>query len=408
MLILGYNDSSVGCGLCGVSSRSMLTRNNMRHVNLSGTFVGIGLPGNRGGRVVRSVPSRGRNIGFIFGYLLSPRVNTVGSLGRVSTMNRHMIRNNSGFGRDIVISRDMRSNVRRLYSLTPIRGTNRLGNVHTMSSLVPNAPRIYMFSGTFRDAVPSCTCLCTVPCRLCRGCRMHHCNFRKASRHCISGHIYRVLNLSRGGSGVVAYRVNGNNSMTTMLGNGMLSASVNLAPLTNLVVNSHYNSVSTSTIACLVSGLGVGPRRVTSFLGGGDNILNVANVSSSVHSVRGTTGRNGRGTRLTLHVCRCHVGGCVNTCATTVNNISTVMFATNINRGRASLHRRTYGGLRCLNVGVGGRIGSGIHNRRTVVSATSDGIGMMMIPASRRVIVTHSAVRLISGGWFRAVLCGVE
>ncbi len=323
--MLGYNDDSVGCGLCGVSSLSIVTRNKTREVNVSNSFIGIALPGNRGGIVVRSVPRRGRNIGFILDLLASPSVNIVGRLSRVSTIKRHVIRNNSVFYRDIVISGSIRSGVRSLYSLTPIRGTKRLGKLETVSGGVPNIPRIYIFSGTFRSAVPPCTFLCTIPCRLCRGCRIQHCNFRNASRECISRHIYRVLNESVAARGVVAYRVNGNTSIATIGCNGYISASVNLAPLTNIVVNDQSKSVSPSTIACVVRGANGTPRRVTGFLGGRDNILNVANVDDSVHSIRGTTGRKGRGTRLTLSVCTCEVGGCVNSCTTTVNNISVVI-----------------------------------------------------------------------------------
>lgn len=39
-----------------------------------------------------------------------------------------------------------------------------------------------------------------------------------------------------------------------------------------------------------------------------------------------------------------------------------------------------------------------MHNRRVIVSARSSRIGIIMVPASRRLVVTSSAVSVL-GGW---------
>lgn len=338
VLMLGYNDSSVGCGLFSVSQGRIVTRNNVRGVNLGSSFLGFALPDNRGGILRGSVPRRAMNIRFVLGALADPRCKTVGSLSRVGTMNRHVIRKNRGFDRSMQLAPRILTTFATYGSLTPLRGPTGLGKMGTVSTVLPGIPRVNIFSATFRRAVPGRTCLCTIPCRLCRGCNMHHCNFRKASRHCMSRHIYRFLNMRPRKGGVVAYRVNGNNSVATVGSNGYMSADVNLAPLRNLVVNAHDNSVSTNTISFVVRGRNLSTGNVSGLLGGGDNILNVFNRSDSVHSLRGTMTTNGPGTILTRRVCFCHVGGCVNTCTTTLNNISVIMFANNINRGRTDTH----------------------------------------------------------------------
>lgn len=398
MLILGYNDSSVGCGLFSVAAGRILTRNNVRGVNLMNSFLGLALPGNRGGVLRGSVPRRATNVRFVLGALIDPRCNTVGSLSRVGTMNRHVMRNKRHFDRSMLLGGRMLSTFVTYGSLTPLRGPTGLGNIGTISTVLPGIPRMNMFSATFRRAVPSCTCVCTVPCRLCRGCNIHHCNFRKASRHCISRHMYRFLNISPGKGGVVAYRVNGNNSVSTVGSNGYVSADVKLAPLRNLMVKAHDNSVSTNTIAFVVRGRKLGTANMSGLLGGGDNMLNISNMSDSVHRLRTTITTKGPGTVLTRGVCFCHVGGCVNTCTTTLNNMSVVLFANNMNRGRTGYHSRIYRNLRFVNIGVSLR-GGGIHKRRTVVSTSSSGIAMTIVPASRRLVVTDSALTVL-GGWF--------
>lgn len=325
MLMLGYNDDSVGCGLFSVASNRMVTRNNVRGVNLPNTFLGLA-SGSNGGIILRGrVPNRGRNVRFVLDVLASGACNYVGRCGRVSTINRHIMRKNRGFTSDIGVSQSIVGGMVRYSSLTPLRGPTGLGKVSTVRTLVPNVPRMTMFSATFRRAVPTGTCVCNLPCRVCAGCNIHHCNFRKADRHCISHHTYRVLNIPCRRRGVVATRMNGNNSVTTMSRNGYISASVKLAPIRNLLVNAHYNSMSTNTLSFVVRGRKLSNRNLSSLVGGGDKITNLINNSSSVHSLRTTMRTNSRHTAVILSICGCHVGGCVNTCTTTVNNYSVLI-----------------------------------------------------------------------------------
>lgn len=78
---------------------------------------------------------------------------------------------------------------------------------------------------------------------------MHHCNFRNASRHCISRHTRSLLGLTRSSSNLIITRLNGNTSVYTIHGNRDISASVKVAPLRNLVVNAHDNSISFNTVS---------------------------------------------------------------------------------------------------------------------------------------------------------------
>lgn len=338
VLIVGYNDSSLGFRLVGVSSRSIVYGKAVREVNLP-------VRNNRGGVVCGTgnrdlicsgrVPSRVSTFGAIVRLVARDRLGILSSLSRVSTINRHIIRNNRGCAGDIGFARRIIRSIRGVVPLTPLRGPTGLRNCGTYLRLLnPGIPRITIFSATFRDAVPPVTCVCTLPCRCFRGCKVHHCNFRNASRGCVDREYTRHVNIPLRGLGVVAYRLNGNSSVTTVGFNGIFSASVNFAPLSNFVVNAHSNNVSPSIMACLRRGLRLAPGRIRGVLGGRSNMDTVSNNCSSSHSVITGRGRNSRETVLTRRVRTCRVTGCVNSCITTVGNISTVIFANKVNRGK--------------------------------------------------------------------------
>lgn len=401
VLMVGTNDSSLGCRLVSASGRTILTGNGYREVNRGNTFVNFGAPSNGGVGHGARVLGRARTFRTIGGTLLSPRCNTVDSLSRISTMNREIIRNNTCFSGSILMSGSMVGGVERLTPLTPLRGLTRLRNVRTYAEIFnPGIPRITIFSATFRRAVPRGTFVCTIPCGCCRGFNMEGCNFRNASRHCISRGVTSLVNEGGRRLGLVAYRVNGNSSVATMGNNGIVSAAVKLAPLNNFVVNAHSNSLSPSIVAFVTRGRRLAPRRVSGVLGGRSNLLNVSNISSSSHSIYTTRTSNGVETRLTRRVLCCRVTGCVNDCCMTLNNYSNVMFATNVNRGRPVLHRGIYSCLRYLNIGLSGRFGGRTaYNIANALSAPSSTVEIRLVTASRRVIVTESAETVIRTLW---------
>lgn len=230
---------------------------------------------------------------------------------------------------------------------------------------------------------------------------MEECNFRKASRDFISGHTIRFLNLSGSGSGIVIYRLKGNSSVDTIMGNRYISAAVNLAPLRNIIVKAHSNGVSPTVVRFVTGGRGLSVTNVVGILGGGSNLLKLSNkLSDSFHSLGSTTRDKGRSTTGTVSILYCNVTGFINKCITTVGNMSTVMFATNVNRGTVPMHRGIMDCLKCLKIALSGRTGK-IHKRRVIVSAPSSGIGITMVPAGRRLTVYERAMTLI---WFSRVV----
>lgn len=400
VLMLGYNDSSVGCRIVSVrtTSDALLTGNVIRHVNLPRNSLVRGPINGRPFRLRHPVPSRAANVGLILSTLASPRRNIVHSLSRIGTINRHMTRNNRFFPRDYVIARRIGDGVHSLFRVTPLRGPTGLRNILSVRGILPKAPRIAIFSASFRRAVPTIGFVCTLPRTCCSGCHIHGCNFRNADRGCITRANTGLTKLSFRGSGVVAYRVNGNTSIATILGNGSFSASVNFSPISKLIVNAHYNGISPDTIAFVNRGRNVSCTRLGRVVGGGSNILNLASLSDSVHSVSLTCSRNGPHTVLT-HSVRCkHVHGFINRCTTRVNNISVVIFANNINRGSYRVHRDIYANLRFVNIRFSHRTGGNTHNMGGVLSAPNSHIGITIVTASRRLIVTASACGLM--GWF--------
>ncbi len=393
---MGTNDSSLGCRLVSVSGRRILTGKLYREVNIS-NMVDRGTTSNEACSTRASVPARDRTFRTIICTLAGSSTGIVSSFSRMSTVNRHVMRNNTMFGNSYLVSSSTLGGVSRLNTLTPLRGPTRILTVGTyVGAFNGRGPRITIFSASFRRAVPRRICVFSLPCRCCRGCRIHGCNTRNADRSFISGHLTRIVNGSHGSLGVVAYRLNGNYSVATIGSNGYCSASVNFAPLSNFVVNAHANALSPSTLAFVTRGRGLSPTSVGHVYGGRSNILNISNVSGSGHSIGTTTTGNGRHTRLTISVRHCRVLGFINSCVTSVGNISTVTFANNVNRGSVRVHTCIYRGLGCVNIRLSGRTG-GRGNRRVGVSATSDGISICVVPAGRRLTVTHRALRVVSG-----------
>ncbi len=399
---MGTKDSSLGCRLVSVSDGRIVTGNLYREVNVNSSGLGRAPSNNRGIIVRGGVGSRTSTVDVILSTLASRNCNIVGSVDRVSTIKREIIRKKREFGGSIIVSNRIGGTLGRYVPLTPLRGPTGVVKVRTYRGTVPGIPRINIFSATFRRSVPGRTCVCNVPCNVCRGRGVEECNFRKASRGCISRRTSRVLGGPLRRLGVVAFRLKGNSDVATISKKGSVSASVNFAPLTNIIVNAHYNSVSPTVIGFVTRTRGVSLSGISGVLGGGSNISNVSNIDDSFHSLTRTTTRKGSGTRLTLSLFVCDIHGFLNRCVVTVNNISTVMFATNVNRGAPSVENTVLRGARFLKVRISTSGGTGtVHNTRVRVSGRNSGIGILIVPAGRRLVVTGRARRLLGWGSFR-------
>lgn len=306
------------------------------------------------------------------------------------------MRNNRGCADSMIVSRSIVRNVGSTTSFTPLRGPTRLVNVRRTLGSFPRlgSGGITMFSATFRRAVPRRSCLCTLPCGLCGRRNVHHCNTRNADRFCMARRTTGVLGGPMRRLGVVAYRLNGNNSISTVHGNGYISASVNLAPLRNLIVNAHSNSVSPTVVFRLRSALNVDISTVGGLLAGRSNLLNLARIADSYHCIRsGCTA--GRSTGHTVSICYRHLTGCVNTCATLVSNhLSTIMFANNVNRGTTVIHRLSLNGLNILNFRISRRHGLTTHFNGSNFVGGRNAHPTIIVPAGRRLIVTRSTDHL--------------
>lgn len=197
--------------------------------------------------------------------------------------------------------------------------------------------------------------------------------------------------------GLIAYRLKTKSSLYTVGGNGSFSASVKFAPLANIAVTAHSNSISISVVTFIVSGLKVGSvDRVVCALGGRSKLTKVSKISSSVHSVLSMS-RTGRHTHLTVSVFIGSVIGCVKRCCFRVNKVSKVIFATKVNRGSTIVQGVVVRELNFVGVAVSGR-GGRRRSNTAIVSNRSSTVAVVGVPAGRRLVVTHSMVRLGGGG----------